>query len=74
MRSLFRRGGKMVWVHGIFFIAPQNALFVDQLSHAFHHNYTTKSPRPAPIFAENPAKRTHPPQAKIKCKKTALKQ
>lgn len=41
---------------------------VYQTCHALHHKLTTKTPRPAALFCENPSKNGHPPRLKNYCK------
>jgi hypothetical protein len=44
----------------------------DHVCHAIHHNFTTKTPRPAPAFPPKPLQKQGSTSAKKKARKTTV--
>jgi hypothetical protein len=52
-----------------YFLAAKNVQSIHHVCHAFHHMFTTKTPRPAPRFPQNPLQK----RLSTTTKKTAQK-
>jgi hypothetical protein len=48
----------------VLFLGPKKCASKHHVYHAFHHNFTTKTPQQNTHFLQNPSKNTHPPQNK----------